>query len=631
MTLKLKKLHRLTHEQIDNAIANAIINNPHLKNIKLPSNKSKKYSSQLFFCVQSPYGRLTELLYGNKHDKDFAFGNSVLAELFDVTIEVLNDNLGFLNAVRIFLQFRMYGQDYQSVNGNGNTCLHDAIEIENFSADLITLLIKNGADPDRENDDQLTALAVVIQDYHGYNNKVIAALCDYDKPSHERIIFAISSIMRDANENPLAVLEAADQHGFFDQHPDILNFDCKNSKRSNLLLHTAVESKSSEVVFNMLCNGANPDLLNAYKYRPVDLAVERLMQIQNTSSKAFNDLIKSIAYLLLKSLSNRFGENIPVMKVVDELFMLALIKTGYREKICITLCSMDVSDNLNFTLQDLLNLLQEKSKNISRDEIQFSTVLGGGTYGKVYKGSISDKWGTREIAIKQNMQNISDEYTLRFEANTHSNLKHPNLIQFMGTFERNDCFGIILEYAGGGTLRQFIRAKSDSEVTGCLYSFAKQMNDGLRYIHSEGIVHLDFKPENILIDDADKLDAARIMIADFGAAAKKGETKPENVTTIVYCAPENFDWEIPFEPANDTFGFGVTLGVMETKNDPWKELMHDSLIPIKVSQGKRTTFGNAKMRPEVADLIKLCCFQKPNKRPSCDEIDIHLETKIKPF
>jgi ankyrin repeat protein len=187
---------------------------------------------------------LSVILYGNKHDKNFALGAAVLAEIFDVAIDDLESNLNILAAVKIFLQYKMFGQDYQSEIGNGNTCLHDAIGLDDFSDDLIKLLIESGADPEKVNDDQHTPLALVIQDFHGYNSKVISALCDYDKPSHERIIFALSSIIRDLDEQPIPVLEAAEKLQFFEKHPDILNFNCRNSSRSNLLLHTAAETCS---------------------------------------------------------------------------------------------------------------------------------------------------------------------------------------------------------------------------------------------------------------------------------------------------------------------------------------------------------------------------------------------------
>jgi serine/threonine protein kinase len=72
---------------------------------------------------------------------------------------------------------------------------------------------------------------------------------------------------------------------------------------------------------------------------------------------------------------------------------------------------------------------------------------------------------------------------------------HPNLIQFIESFNYEQKFCIVMEFADDGNLTQNISQNlSELEVLQILC----QILEGLKYLHSKNIVHRDLKPENIL-------------------------------------------------------------------------------------------------------------------------------------
>ena len=79
--------------------------------------------------------------------------------------------------------------------------------------------------------------------------------------------------------------------------------------------------------------------------------------------------------------------------------------------------------------------------------------------------------------------------------------------------EKRKVFYIVLEYAAGGELFDFLANTGRLDENWCRYYF-KQLMEGLDFIHKRGFVHRDLKPENLMLDSEGNL-----KIADFGFSA----------------------------------------------------------------------------------------------------------------
>ena len=142
--------------------------------------------------------------------------------------------------------------------------------------------------------------------------------------------------------------------------------------------------------------------------------------------------------------------------------------------------------------------------------------LGGGGMGVVY--AAHDPELDRKIAIKLMLPLLSDfgsasegRARLLREAQAMARLSHPNVIAVhdVGTF--GEQVFIAMEYVEGSTLSQWFaeRKRTWHEVL----SIFKQAGRGLAAAHAAGIVHRDFKPDNVLVGDD-----GRIRVLDFGLA-----------------------------------------------------------------------------------------------------------------
>ena len=141
--------------------------------------------------------------------------------------------------------------------------------------------------------------------------------------------------------------------------------------------------------------------------------------------------------------------------------------------------------------------------------------LGEGEFGKVKLGYQKD--GGVEVAIKlirretlgQNPSRLPKIYR---EVSILRGLEHPNIVKLHEMIETPPYIGIILEYASGGELFDYILNHRYLKDHMARKLFA-QLVSGVGYLHKKGIVHRDLKLENLLLDRN-----RNIVITDFGFA-----------------------------------------------------------------------------------------------------------------
>lgn len=141
--------------------------------------------------------------------------------------------------------------------------------------------------------------------------------------------------------------------------------------------------------------------------------------------------------------------------------------------------------------------------------------LGEGEFGKVKLGWKKD--GSVQVAIKlirreslgNNPSRIPKIYR---EISILRELSHPNIVRLHEMVETDRTIGIILEYASGGELFDYILNHHYLKDNAARRLFA-QLVSGVGYLHKKGIVHRDLKLENLLLDRN-----RNIIITDFGFA-----------------------------------------------------------------------------------------------------------------
>ncbi|KAL1630501.1 hypothetical protein SLS56_004775 [Neofusicoccum ribis] len=163
---------------------------------------------------------------------------------------------------------------------------------------------------------------------------------------------------------------------------------------------------------------------------------------------------------------------------------------------------------------------QDHSREKPRRETKFGDyilgqTLGEGEFGKVKMGWKKD--GGVQVAIKLIRREVLGSNPSRLpkiyrEISILRGLQHPNIVRLHEMVETERHIGIILEYASGGELFDYILNHRYLKDNSARRLFA-QLVSGVGYLHKKGIVHRDLKLENLLLDRN-----KNIIITDFGFA-----------------------------------------------------------------------------------------------------------------
>ncbi|CAN2391048.1 Belongs to the protein kinase superfamily. Ser Thr protein kinase family, partial [Pristimantis euphronides] len=194
--------------------------------------------------------------------------------------------------------------------------------------------------------------------------------------------------------------------------------------------------------------------------------------------------------------------------------------------------------------------------------------LGDGSYGSVL--TVQDKKTDQKMALKILDRNKTSEFSFLKEFSMSFFLSsHPNIIGSFGiAFKTCDSFAFTQELSIGD-LFSLIRPHEglpEDTVKRC----AVQISNALEFIDSKGLVHLDIKPENILVFDE---DCNCIKITDFGFSHVKGTLIKSRSGTTSYKAPEMIQLtDKDTLLANftlDVWAFGIVLHCLLTGEFPW--------------------------------------------------------------
>ncbi|MFV8750577.1 protein kinase domain-containing protein [Nannocystaceae bacterium ST9] len=186
-----------------------------------------------------------------------------------------------------------------------------------------------------------------------------------------------------------------------------------------------------------------------------------------------------------------------------------------------------------------------------------------------------------EVALKL-VESGQDDFhaRLRREAQALLSLRNAsNVVHVYDLGRHGNATYFTMKYVAGGTLREWQAGRSLDSLLGAYLQAAR----GLIAAHDRGIVHRDFKPENVLIEGDD------VMVADFGIAAaiaatvdvESDEPTPNPRATVggtlPYMAPEQFAGE-PADARTDQFAFCVALWEATTGCLPWEWLRREQQL-----------------------------------------------------
>lgn len=259
--------------------------------------------------------------------------------------------------------------------------------------------------------------------------------------------------------------------------------------------------------------------------------------------------------------------------------------------------------------------------------------IARGAFGIVSAG----KWRGIPIAFKQ-LRRLSSSAIANFKAEIQRNTQIINeyTVRVYGYTMDGDIYGIVMEPMTASVCERFVDASGAPSATtipfqtklGVLIDVAFGMNK----LHEAGIVHLDLKSQNVLLNDL-----GQAKIADFGLSMKSDSRTPDdsliagaplgehiNCGTPTHMAPELFVFYMPNPPTSvDVYAFGIFTWEVLTQRKILPALLIDPPLQSFVVRGGRPrTDGQlpADVPPAVVELMTACWTANARLRPSMSAV-----------
>ena len=196
------------------------------------------------------------------------------------------------------------------------------------------------------------------------------------------------------------------------------------------------------------------------------------------------------------------------------------------------------------------------------DRYQVLERVGVGGMGEVY--AAYDPRLDRRVALKLLQPELAHRYESRLEREGQAlaRLRHPNVVLVHDVGHADGRLFVAMEFIEGPTMSRWLERDLDWRTKAIALL---QAGRGLQAAHEAGLVHRDFKPANVILEEArDRVvvvdfGLARVEAGEDGGAPKAGALQTQGALgTPAYMAPEQIEGD-PATPASDQWAFSVAL------------------------------------------------------------------------
>ena len=262
-------------------------------------------------------------------------------------------------------------------------------------------------------------------------------------------------------------------------------------------------------------------------------------------------------------------------------------------------------------------------RNVSLDtdriaHYQLLEKIGSGGMGSVYRAWDEQTGQIVAVKILTREFGLDPQAVERFkrEAIIMSRLRHQNIVKCYGTGDDNGRLYIAMEYVDGIDLGKILKTTGRLELAPSV-TVARALAEALRYVHDQGLVRIDIKPGNIMLNKN-----GNIYLMDFGIAKQasiKGESQSLTlagaiVGTPFYMSPEQFQ-DLAIDARSDIYSFGIVFYEMLTGQLPFKGDSLPQTIAANLNQVPQSPSKLVTELPVNIDQIVFRCLEKdPSNR-----------------
>jgi serine/threonine protein kinase len=241
--------------------------------------------------------------------------------------------------------------------------------------------------------------------------------------------------------------------------------------------------------------------------------------------------------------------------------------------------------------------------------------LGRGGMGVVYRAR--QKSLNRTVAVKMVLSGAlagpEDRHRFRTEAEAAARLQHPNIVTVHDVGEIDGRCYYSMEYVAGRSLAQLL---DDGPVSGRQAArYVETVARAIHHAHTQGILHRDLKPGNVLLDHADQPH-----VTDFGLAKRLGDTGHTRTGDVLgtprYMAPEQAAGQVKeLGPATDIYALGAILYELVTGRPPFAaDSVLETVRQVLDNEPAPPTLLNPHIDADLETIILKCLEKDPRAR-----------------